>query len=445
MQTEQAACATPPPGEDSAQHFFSTFVTEGDTMGISFKSLPWLRLYLMTAGCTLAACQPLADRSKADRAGLRSDSAGVTIVEHSLGPSDAAARVTARLDDQALFRVDSIPRAQNSELFQLGFVAFMDGGQLVVAHRSKKELLLFESDGSFLKSVGGDGSGPGEFRGVEGPWKLAGNHFGVADQGLGRITIYAWPDRIVRTISFAGNYPPGVPSTPFATYGITRTGTTIFWGALGIAATPGISRPEMSIVSLDSAGNGARVGPPRPGMEQYVAIDGQPGVTVMFNPMGPAPLVAACGDRVAIAENQSYQVNLTSTTGDVVMIVRADVPRHNATDSDYIEGSREYLEMVGRKSDNDILETARAMASSPFAPVLRNIRCEASGAFWVEEFPDYSGNRRRVVAYEPDGSMRHSLWLPLNMRILGVDGDRMALLVLDEDDVEHLEVRKVME
>lgn len=63
------------------------------------------------------------------------------------------------------------------------------------------EILFFDSAGRFLKPIGREGSGPGEFRFVGGILALPGDSLLVVDASLKRITVLTAEQRLSRTVS----------------------------------------------------------------------------------------------------------------------------------------------------------------------------------------------------------------------------------------------------
>lgn len=391
---------------------------------------------------TLASCQPAAERpgpvSQQDQ-GLRRDSAGITIVEHTLRSLDQSAVLRETPD----LRIDSIPRTNRPEFHRLSGVAFLDSGRLVLGHEGGKELLLFEANGQLVQSVGRDGSGPGEFRSIEGPWSLEGNRFAASDGVIRRVTTFGAPDAILRSTSIVNRMLPDSSFFIWRTFGITRNGTTILWVIGPPPSTVGMARPYMSIVAVDSTGRAWNVGPQRPGLEQYVMAPQREGsFSVGVSPFAAAPLVAACGNNVVVADNQSYTVSVLSLDGRTSTIVTAPVVQRPAADDDYLAVLRDRLGAEAALDESHIAPM-RAMTPRGLLPVLRAIHCDASGAFWVEEHPDPVRDVRRVVVYTSSGNRRFSLELPPGTRMLGVHDVKVALAVKDDDGLEHFELRSV--
>ena len=401
-------------------------------------------LYNLLAATVLltSACDSFPSGKEAAKAGgTRSDSAGSTIVLHEPGNPLPGSGVSARLSGTAVFSLDSIPRSSRSELFRITTAAFLDSGRIAIGHSSTSEVLLLEGDGRFVKAVGRDGSGPGEFRSVEGPWSVAGAKFAISDVRARRVTIFSSSGDIAQTVNYSDRPLPSTTAMFWETYGVTGSGTAVMKMTGMPASTTGVARIPLPIIVIDTVGSIRRVGPDIAGEEQLAMQTMGSGFAFLVSPLAAAPLVAACGNNIAVADNQSYSVSIMTMDGSVPFIVRAQVARHKVSDSDLLGASHE-SKGYGR-SDSDLLAMYSGASAMELAPALHALHCDAAGALWVEEFADYARGQRRVIVYEPDGAIRSSFWLQVGMRILGVDRNRVMLAVTDDDGVEHLELRSV--
>src|SRR5688572_1803264 len=112
---------------------------------------------ILTATLTTACAGPNAERSGyAER-----DSAGIRIVESTrpAWPADEAWTV-----DSTLVTVGTTEGAPGQQLHQVVGAARLANGTLVIANGGSRQLLRYDSTGTFLGATGREGGGPGEFR-----------------------------------------------------------------------------------------------------------------------------------------------------------------------------------------------------------------------------------------------------------------------------------------
>lgn len=134
----------------------------------------------------LLACSP---DSQPAPATVSTDSAGIRITTTDATGRDAGA--VCSLAEAPEIRVAS-PDTGEWTIYEVEDLDRMEDGRLVVVNRGSRQLLMFDRDGEFLRSVGREGEGPGEF--VD-PVELGfvGDSIVVWDWGSGRLVLFG-PD-----------------------------------------------------------------------------------------------------------------------------------------------------------------------------------------------------------------------------------------------------------
>lgn len=133
----------------------------------------------------LLACSPGSDPGS-----HATDSAGARITTSDAAGGDADAGCT--LAEAPDTRVAS-PSSDEWVLFRVEDLDRLDDGRLVVVNRSSRQLLMFSRDGEFLRFVGRQGEGPGEFADPIELGVIGGDSIVVWDWGLGRLQLFG-PD-----------------------------------------------------------------------------------------------------------------------------------------------------------------------------------------------------------------------------------------------------------
>jgi hypothetical protein len=132
------------------------------------------------------------------------DSAGVHIVE-SQAPSWADGEGWT-VDPEPTLQIGTLSGDPDYQLFQVRSVITLGDGSIVVAN-GDQTLRFFDASGRFIRSVGREGDGPGEFRTLRSIQRLAGD------------TVFAWDSRLRRATFISGDgeilpsppLPRGVP------------------------------------------------------------------------------------------------------------------------------------------------------------------------------------------------------------------------------------------
>ena len=138
-------------------------------------------LALATGGC-----EPPVQPGQAPAA-IVHDSAGIEIIE-SLSPAwDAGSSWTvAGTPEIVLGGFDDMIDADSAHLvWRIGDVVALSDGRIAFLSRGEKNVLVFESSGTFLRSIGRVGQGPGEFRNPDHLQVLPGDTLVVWDFMLG--------------------------------------------------------------------------------------------------------------------------------------------------------------------------------------------------------------------------------------------------------------------
>ncbi len=130
---------------------------------------------------------------------LVTDSAGVRL---TLTPDDEV--VYAVVDAEPILSLGG-PDAVGPELFHRVQKVLVDGtGKVWVADGQSNELRLFGSDGNHLRTRGGTGDGPGEFRRIRLLGVFRGDSVAVWDGGLGRLSVFDPDGELGQVLSLSG-------------------------------------------------------------------------------------------------------------------------------------------------------------------------------------------------------------------------------------------------
>lgn len=332
-----------------------------------------------------------------------------------------------------------MPREGDRELLGVSGAAFLTDGRLVLAHRSQRELLLLDTAGTFVRSIGRSGGGPGEFRSLTGPWRVGDDAIAVYDGPLRRATWLSAAGELRHSVAVA--LPPLAYSAArlWGATGVTSDGRVLLWVDAAARTQPGVDRPSRWLVAVDSGGTGRAIGAARAGLERYLMEPGPGGfVSLGMSPFAAAPLAAPCGDDVITSDNQSYDVARETVDGRITQRLRARVAPRQADSADYAVAMQ--AQYPGTSVTADDIAPLRLFTPSGLVPVVRSLQCDERGNMWVEEHPHGDASVRRIIVFAPDGERVRTLHLPSALRLLAVHFDAVAVLAFDEDGQERVEV-----
>jgi hypothetical protein len=117
-----------------------------------------------------------------------------------------------RLSEAPILEIGVREGAEEYQFFRVGGSLRLPDGRIVVANTGARELRVFGADGGFLKTVGRDGEGPGEFRWPSRIRLLGADTLLVWDQSLQRVSLFDGEGRFLSMIPLRptpGNLFPG--------------------------------------------------------------------------------------------------------------------------------------------------------------------------------------------------------------------------------------------
>jgi hypothetical protein len=88
----------------------------------------------------------------------------------------------------------------HSQFARIVNVLLLTDSGVIVANGGSKELRFFDAGGRFVRHVGRDGAGPGEYRFLDRVFRLAGDSLGVYDFSLRRLTVLSPEGAFARTV-----------------------------------------------------------------------------------------------------------------------------------------------------------------------------------------------------------------------------------------------------
>ncbi len=362
--------------------------------GTALRSPPaLLALALLTfvpGGCEPA---PISDSDTA----IRSDSAGVMLVEYPSLPPIQESRI-AIADEPELVLGDGVAFAGPAyDFFRISGVSQLQDGTLVVANAGSRELRFYGADGHFLRSVGRDGDGPGEFRALYNHWIIAGDTIVVWDRAVRRLQHFGPDGAFVRSMSMA-------TAAPFAGFAdwiepqafLEGGRLAMFIGSPGAPLPVLGSERRLLLVALHRIDEGG-----------WDSVRVVPGSESGYQ-FGAYTRAAGAGATLAVADVARFRVELFNPDGSLVSILSTSVPEIPVT-ADVIEAQIELEVGSGwwRDPTAEFVEGLRSRYSArhrPFLPAIRDIFVDADERIWVERYDVPARGSSRWEVFERDGT-----------------------------------------
>ena len=384
---------------------------------------------------SLGSVEGCADRGQTDEISLSiHDSSGVEIVEMQSDPWRAPAWAT--LDTTDVFRI--VPdEAKPATLFgRVRGTLRLSDGRLAVLDIGRPTIQLFAPDGSFIRSLGRRGQGPGE---LDQPWRLIrapADTLGVYDL-VGHLELFP-PDseesRRLRlpwgnergTSQILGSFAAGgylaimneLPGRPQP--GRNPLFSTLYAMSAAGDVGPALGRHQSAIFTFREGSDGQLHNVP-------TLFWAEPGMAVL--PSGSVWCLAT-----------TFDCQIWSNTGKLLRHVRASVDTPAVDDGKVAELTA--IQLATAQTSADSAEVRASIADADRMerlPVLSLIRTDVRGRIWMRSYVwRASETVARWLVFEPNGEVLGTVAMPAGLQVFDI-GDRYILGVeRDEDDAERV-------
>ena len=376
------------------------------------------------------------------------DSAGISVVTSP--PVDA---VYARLAGEPALSVGELDGPEEYLFGRIASVARDGAGNLVVADGRAGEIRVFDAQGRHLRTFGGMGEGPGEFRVLSGAWPVP-NGIVTVDRDQQRITRFGAEGSLVATAPFTGIDEMGL----FTTMGMAGSGMVLNQVKdMGMAsldesslddAAEALEDDGASVLFLRHGLNGELVDTlaRRPGEKMLMRTSGSGdmlSVDVLRVPFSSRPTAVGSPRGVAVTGGAAYEVALFGAAGELTLIARID--------EDPPLRTVEHLEAHVRGSGNPFLQdeaSVRAMVEMyqgmPLPdrlPGYTELLFADTGELWAQRFIPPGGETAHWDVFGADGGHLGRVEVATSFQIREVSRGQVVGVATDEFGVERVEVR----
>jgi hypothetical protein len=385
-----------------------------------------VRTLILPIAALVAACGAEPEGPARPTAEIQ-DSAGVRIV---VNPAPDAAGPRFTLSAEPLATIGVVEGAPEYQLTRASAVRLSDE-TIVVFNGGTQELRFYDATGQYLRTVGREGEGPGEFKQASLAGRLAGDSVLVLDGGSSRVTVVG-PGGEVRSYPLSSElgFAPVLE-------GALANGRMLF--ALrtlpNFQAPPGVLRESQAVAWLEPSGSVQRLGE-FPGME--VSRVGGAAFPV---PLAPGMAVAANGGRAAVGDNATYSVNVYDDTGTLLQVVRLNRPPTPAQPGDFELGLPAILRLdsAGGRRQTSFTVTLDQMPHHETLPAYGDVRLDYAGNLWVGDYAvEWLAQPRTWSMFDPEGIYVGRLEVPDRSTVLDIGEDWILLRTLDDLDVERV-------
>lgn len=383
------------------------------------------------------------------------DSAGVAIVTNP--PGDAVYATIAPEPVLSIGAVDGPPEV----LFgRIASVAVDGAGKLIVADAQMGEIRIFDASGTHIRTIGGPGEGPGEFRGLAGAWPTTEGTIVAVDPRLDRITRFGPDGELLATATFQGpGERPMIRPIRVAGPGLflsrveslslpSLEGSFTFSleDALESISDPSGSRSEY-LVRHDLEGTLIDTVTAVPGQATQTSAQGSGtsfSIQILRMPFSSAAAATASPEgRMAVTTGRSYEYSTYNPTGTPERIVRLTEEPPLRTDAHleaWVRGSTGGREPMDDTQVEAALRRYREMPLPDRLPAWNSLVIADGGEIWARRFAIRGAETVPRDVFAADGRFLGQVMGPAGLLIQHVAGGRITVISTDDLGVERVEV-----
>jgi hypothetical protein len=393
------------------------------------------RFELLVLGAVIPLCGCGAGETRGVGAVVR-DSAGVRIVENH----------RARWREGERWSVEAVPTLQlgvvegeQAQMFGRVVDALrLPDGTIVVADGGNIDVRFFDGEGRFLRRVGREGKGPGEFEGITQLASCDGDSVIAWDPWLRRASIFDAQGTLGRSFALES---PSAGRSVYGRWECGAGGEVVLMGWPSYDGIPqGLFRPAQP-VALANVGDGritVALGEVA-GDDRY----GTPGGS------GPAPLghrtVVAMGvGRAYLGTGDGYEIRGYRLDGTLDLLLRRPDAVRAITREDLARYREEELAQV---SDPDRRrERERMLLEMEFPttfPAYEALRTDPDGHLWVQSYPRPGEYGAEWAVFEPDGEWLGDVRMPEGLEVYEIGRDYVLGRWQDEVGVNYVRLYRL--
>ncbi len=352
---------------------------------------------ILVPAIVLAACS---DEMSSPAVTIR-DSLGVTIVENH-APAWAEGEGWT-VDGEPVLSIGTIDGSPEYQLFRVRGAVRLADGSVVVNNGGTAEIRVYGLDGQHVRTLGGEGAGPGEFSWIAGIQLIPPDTLLAREGSVSRLTYFLIDGTHLETRNLTS--PVGPWRGPDARL---PDGRYLEYQSASQPPDPGLGYVSWSTAAVAYAEGEARLDTllTAPGDESYYVESTRAGRQAIVNMavhFGRRGLRAVQGGAVALSDGAEYDVRVRRADGALLRIRQA-VERRPVADVDVSRLIESSLERVTESRRPQMRRRMEDAPTSSLMPSHSALEIDRLGNLWVETYrvPDDVAPRNWSV-FNADG------------------------------------------
>lgn len=363
------------------------------------------------------------------------DSVGIRIVENR-GPTWPPGTAW-RLGEAPLLHIGADQADLDQQFYEVMAVRVLNDGGVVVAEESG-QIRFYGPDGVLRHRTGASGDGPGEYRDAGRVWLLPGDSVLVFDRSLRRLSLLS-PDGTYQGSTRLEHHEGDLPDPVL----VLRDGSLLARAdrfMFGSGTAEGLHRDTVSYVRYDRDGRLLASIGELLGEERFVVrADGA--TLAGSSPFTRNALVAPWDEGFAYATGLGHEVELRDGSGRLKGLLR----RNRDVRAVRKEDRQRYAWELARdvEDEEDGLRWIRLQERMPWPdafPTMTAMHGDAGGNLWLRAFTWPGDPEVSWTVFDGEGRELGDVTLPTAFTIHDIMEDRVAGVLRDELEVEHVQI-----
>ena len=361
------------------------------------------------------------------------DSASIRIVENPRPPEGS--RLGWRIGRQPEVSIGVLEGDDPYMLFFVRDATILSDGRIVVVNTGTTELRVFNAEGTYLDTWGGEGEGPGEFTNLRHIEPLPNDSVIVWGQLDPTMTVFDPAGNYVRRVR-SDRSAAEPPMHYIGALSATRDGLIL------AGQDPVWAEGNVVVEVWDTEGSLRGSLGTHEGLEPRTRVGNTRYTTIFGRTLNLQPW----GELIVISPTDHYEFKAFAPDGTLARIVRRDHVRRAPTDAHLQAYIDRWLDGIA----NDLVElkaqtrlNLRSVPVAEFLPAYSSIMSDAVDHLWVREYEPPGEEQPGVLwtVFDPEGRVLGFVETPEGLEIYEIGPDYILGKTQDEEfGVESVQV-----
>ena len=370
---------------------------------------------------------------------LARDSAGIPIVENHRPALDSAS--FWQLSDSPILEIGGEEGDAAKTLYRVTAAVRFSDARLAVADGGSQQIRYFSPSGEHLRSVGGKGSGPGEFNMLTRLFVLPADSLLAYDLMAITATLFDAVGVVVRTIKLSPTDPGGGVVLLARLHDgsfLTEGGTNPMYLNIGTGRKWSSAWVSRLTSNGQSAGNLLEYR----GGESIVA-GGVAGLGSMGAPFGRSVTPVVAQNRLILASDEHDELRYYDHAGTLRRIARRMRDPRLVTDDEIARYRNDVIR--GFRAAANIRELLGIIEFPQTHPAFGQVVADARGNVWLQEYRTrWDTGPVYWSVFDPEGAWVTDIELPDSFRVTDVGTDYVMGVWRDELGVEFVRMYRLV-